>query len=88
MLGFNKCFTHMQINLQRSGGVVNGNLLKAVIELIAEIEIRGRRNYFRNFEQELIADAVNRYGNLAAKMFLTCSLNEYMEKVIYIFYRI
>ncbi|PSS10126.1 Cullin-1 like, partial [Actinidia chinensis var. chinensis] len=68
------------INLQRGGGVVNGDLLKAVIELIAEIEIRGRRNYFRNFEQELIADAVNRYGNLAAKWFLICSLNEYMEK--------
>ncbi|GFZ02982.1 hypothetical protein Acr_15g0015900 [Actinidia rufa] len=70
------------INLQRGGGVVNGDLLKAVIELIAEIEIRGRRNYFRNFEQELIADAVNRYGNLAAKWFLICSLNEYMEKAI------
>ncbi|KAH7846814.1 hypothetical protein Vadar_018502 [Vaccinium darrowii] len=67
---------------QRAGRAVNLDMIKAGIELFVEVDHKGKRYYYRNFEQVLLSNIDARYSKLANEWLLTCSFHKYLKKAL------
>ncbi|KAH7847588.1 hypothetical protein Vadar_027824 [Vaccinium darrowii] len=67
---------------QRTGKAVNLDMIKAGVDLFVEVDHKGKRYYYRNFEQVLLSDIDLRYSKLANKWLLTCSFHGYLNKAL------
>ncbi|KAF7139025.1 hypothetical protein RHSIM_Rhsim07G0185800 [Rhododendron simsii] len=61
------------INQERAGIMVDRDIIKAAIRLFVEVDDKGKRFYYRNFEQVLLTDIDARYIKLAQEWVSDCS---------------
>lgn len=74
-------FFPVQINQERAGIMVDRDIIKAAIRLFVEVDDKGKRFYYRNFEQVLLTDIDARYTKLAQEWISDCSFDEYIGQV-------
>ncbi|KAH7847618.1 hypothetical protein Vadar_028193 [Vaccinium darrowii] len=67
---------------QRARRPVNLDMIKAGIDLFMEVDHKGKRFYYKNFEQVLLSHIDGRYNKLANKWLLSCSFHEYLKKAL------
>lgn len=74
-------FFAVQINQERAGIMVDRDIIKAAIQLFVEVDDKGKRFYYRNFEQVLLTDIDARCTKLAQEWISDCSFDEYITQV-------
>ncbi|KAH7845844.1 hypothetical protein Vadar_006650 [Vaccinium darrowii] len=67
---------------QRVGKAINLDMIKARIDLFVEVDHKGKRYYYRKFEQVLLSHIDVRRAKLANEWLLTCSFHEYLKKAL------
>ncbi|KAG5541496.1 hypothetical protein RHGRI_021351 [Rhododendron griersonianum] len=70
------------INQERAGIMVDRDIIKAAIRLFVEVDDKGKRFYYRNFEQVLLTDIDARYTKLAQEWISDCSFDEYIGQAL------
>ncbi|XP_058224006.1 cullin-1-like [Rhododendron vialii] len=70
------------INQERAGIMVDRDIIKAAIRLFVEVDDKGKRFYYRNFEQVLLTDIHARYAKLAQDWISDCSFDEYIGQAL------